>query len=108
VRQAAGDFAGAVSDFDWAIRIRPNFFEAYFNRGNAHRDRQKWDAAISDYTKAIDLNPNPDLFFNRGLARALHGERDGAISDLERALALAPSDWTRAGLARQELERLRK
>src|SRR5208337_4309098 len=43
--------------FDKAILLNPNYTEAYFNRGLAYSSLGNNDKAITDYNKAIDLNP---------------------------------------------------
>ncbi|MFN9671572.1 MAG: tetratricopeptide repeat protein [Microcystis sp.] len=39
----------------------------YGNRGYLYSDLQKYDLALSDYSKAIDINPNDaQAYYNRG------------------------------------------
>ena len=40
-----------------------NSAEAYKNRGNAYLDKGKYNKAISDYTKAIEINPKYAYLF---------------------------------------------
>ena len=48
-----------------------------------------YDSAISDYTKAIKLNPQFAAAYNiRGLAYALKGLKDLAISDFKKSTNL--------------------
>ena len=53
------------------------------NRGFAYQaDKGDFDAAIADYTKAIELNPeDADTYHIRGFAYADKGDFDAAISD---------------------------
>ena len=53
-----GHFEGAISDYDQAIRLDPEYANAYNNRGNAKSDLGKHFEAISDYDQAIRLAPN--------------------------------------------------
>ena len=41
--------------------------------------------AISDFTKAIELNPIAEAYLDRGAARKDKGDRDGAIADYTKA-----------------------
>ncbi|MCK4788916.1 MAG: tetratricopeptide repeat protein [Desulfobacteraceae bacterium] len=64
------------------------------NRVNQERDDYadaKYDQAISDYTKAIEMNPHEaKLYYNRGVA--YYGKRwfDQAISDYGKAIEIDP------------------
>jgi tetratricopeptide (TPR) repeat protein len=51
----------------------------------------QYDKAISDYTKAIELNPkHADTYYSRGLAYNKMGQYDKAISDYTKAIELNP------------------
>jgi tetratricopeptide (TPR) repeat protein len=43
----------AISDFDQAIRLNPNYDQVYNNRGNAYDNKGDYDRAISDANEAI-------------------------------------------------------
>jgi tetratricopeptide (TPR) repeat protein len=65
--------------------------EAHYNQGLAHANRREWDAAIRDYTKAIELDPESTLAYRgRGGAHARKGDYDAAIKDLGKAFTLDP------------------
>jgi tetratricopeptide (TPR) repeat protein len=61
-------------------------------RGNAYSDKEMFDQAIADYTKAISLKPDPVAYSDRGLVYAKQGKKDLAVSDFRAALKLDPSD----------------
>jgi tetratricopeptide (TPR) repeat protein len=64
---------------------------AYNNRGVAHLDKRQYDQAISDYSKAIELNPkDADAYKNRGAAYLDKGQYNQAISDYNKAIELNP------------------
>ena len=51
-----------------------------------------YDAAIEDYTKAIELNSTfTGAYMNRGLAKTNQGNFDGAIADFTQVIAIKPS-----------------
>src|SRR5689334_22159782 len=67
-----GDYNGATTAYNNAIRRDPDYAEAYNNRGIAYSAQQQYDQAIRDFTRSIELN-NPELHFayvNRGQAYA--------------------------------------
>ncbi|MCX8194900.1 MAG: tetratricopeptide repeat protein [Candidatus Micrarchaeota archaeon] len=63
-----------------------NLAAAYFNRGLSKAMGGDYKAAIEDYTKAIELNPNfAAAYSNRGSAKAKLGDTQGAKEDYEKA-----------------------
>jgi Flp pilus assembly protein TadD len=76
-----------------AIRLKPDFVEAFNNRGSARRDKGDLDGAITDYNEAVRLWPAyADAFYNRGSAREAKGDLSGAIADYNEAIRLKPDD----------------
>ena len=61
------------------------------NRGNAWCYKGNYDRAISDYNKAIELDPGDANAYNdRGLTWADKGNYDWAILDYNKAIELDP------------------
>jgi tetratricopeptide (TPR) repeat protein len=48
----------AIADCSELIRLNPQDAAAYFNRGYIYGELGEFDAAITDFTRAIDLDPN--------------------------------------------------
>ncbi|MCS6814880.1 MAG: tetratricopeptide repeat protein, partial [Cyanobacteria bacterium] len=66
-----------------ALRQRPDYALAYYNRGNAKDSLGDKRGAIADYDQAIRLQPDyANAYYNRGLTKADIGDRRGAIADL--------------------------
>jgi tetratricopeptide (TPR) repeat protein len=58
VRYNMSDLDGALRDFNEAIRLKPDFAVAYYNRGVARRGEgnpASTKAAIADFQKYLDL-----------------------------------------------------
>ena len=53
-----GDSDLAVVCFTEAIRLMPDYVEAYYNRGIAYDDKGDREKAIADYDEAIRLQPD--------------------------------------------------
>ncbi|MCX5692556.1 MAG: tetratricopeptide repeat protein, partial [Candidatus Omnitrophica bacterium] len=53
-----GKYDEAISEYNEAIEINPNYAEAYSNRGDAYAKQGNLSQAISDCTKAIGINPD--------------------------------------------------
>ena len=87
------NFKGALSDFSKAIKINPQYEDAYIERGNVKLDLKIYKGAISDYTKAIKINPQyGDAYYNRGLAKENLEDFEGALSDYTKAIKINPKD----------------
>lgn len=106
------DIPGAIRDVDQFINLEPvdgrfGMSDAYSLRGTLHLAAYEVQEAVSDYSKAIQLDPSCSrAFVDRGMAKVQLGDHRGAIEDLTQAISLDPSNaeafyWR--GLARDAL-----
>ena len=87
------EYEESIEHYTKAIDIKPDFANAYNNRGNAYGDKGDYDRAIEDYTKAIQFNPNyAEAYNNRGNAYGDKGDYDRAIEDYTKAIQHNPND----------------
>jgi len=62
---------------------------SYYNRGIVYYVKGKYDQAISDYSKALEINPKDTAAYNnRGLYYYRKGEYDKAWEDVRKAQSL--------------------
>jgi tetratricopeptide (TPR) repeat protein len=88
-----GDFNAAIRCFTEAIRLKPEFADAYRDRGMAYEKKDDHDKAIADYNEAIRLRPHyAAAYDSRGNAYDNKGEYDRAIADYREAIRLNPHD----------------
>ncbi len=86
------EFDSALTDYNRAIEINPNYVLAYNNRGIIKGVNKDYEAAIADFTKAIALKPDyPDPYYNRGLSYLQLQEMDKACSDWKKSASLGSS-----------------
>jgi tetratricopeptide (TPR) repeat protein len=85
----AGDFAGAVREFDRVLRINPQFVEVYYKRGRCHFELGDRTGAIADYNQALQLQPErTEIYLSRGLTKLALKDHAGALADAEQSLKL--------------------
>jgi tetratricopeptide (TPR) repeat protein len=103
-----GDNQGAIADYTQAIQIKPDYAEAYSNRGDARSELKDHQGAIEDYSQAIKLKPDyADAYNSRGVDRFDLGDKRGAIEDYSQAIKLKPDyaeAYSNRGNARSELK----
>ena len=65
--------------------------EFYFNRAIDKKDVGDYYGAISDYTKAIEINPQYEkAYYNRGLSKRKLEDYYGAIDDYTKVIEINP------------------
>jgi tetratricopeptide (TPR) repeat protein len=94
------DYKGAITDYDQAIKLKPDYAVTYNNRGWARYNLGDHPGADADYDQAIKINQNwgdSGLWAahnNRGLVHYALGDRKAAIMDYDQAIKLKPDDAT--------------
>jgi tetratricopeptide (TPR) repeat protein len=101
----ATDLDEKLRCYSEAIRLKPDYATAYYNRGLAREDKGDLDGALRDYDEAIRLNldgalrdydeairlsPDADAYYKRGNVRRDKGDLEGALRDYDEAIRLKP------------------
>ena len=63
------DYTGAISAFNKAIELKPDFGEAFYNRGYSYLRLGNKDAGISDLSKAGELGIVPSYNLLKRMTR---------------------------------------
>jgi tetratricopeptide (TPR) repeat protein len=72
--------------------LKPDYAEAYNNRGITFKDMGQFDDALADYSKAVSLKPNYiDALYNCGIALQQLNRLDEAIVSYSKAILLRPN-----------------
>ena len=99
----------AILANDLAIRLKPDYAEAYHNRGVAKESLGQYVDAIADCDEAIRLKPNiAEAYTNRGNAKGKLGRHKEAIADYDEAIRLKPDvaeAYHNRGVAKESLAR---
>ena len=90
------DYSGAIIDFNYAIELDPNLFEAYYNRAILKKKINDFEGAVNDYDIFISENKNDiDAYLDRALCKADMNDFDGCIDDLKTAIEI-DSEYSRS------------
>ncbi len=84
-----GDYSAALENFQQALRVDPNFIQAYICQSLVHYYQEDYQSAIADCNQALQIQPqNVDAYNNRGLNRCALGEYKDAIADFNHVLEI--------------------
>ncbi len=93
----------AIASNDEAIKIKPDFYQAWYNQGTALGKLGRFYDAIASFNLVRKIKP--DVYQarnNRGLALANLGRYEEAIASYDKAIEIKPDDykaWYNRGIA---------
>jgi tetratricopeptide (TPR) repeat protein len=107
----------AIEDFTKAVDQKPDYSNAFYNRGRSQfelgkqlRDTSMIKNSISDFTSALQIDPRfADSYLNRGLAKDELNRTQEAIKDYDMAVAINPDNpafYSNRGVAKGKLGKL--
>jgi serine/threonine protein kinase/tetratricopeptide (TPR) repeat protein len=106
------DFRAAALAFTGCIMHRPKNASAYFQRAYAYKQLKRYEEALADYSKAIELAPEYLQAWNdRGIVYSGFRQWEEAIADFSRAIELDPESaraWNNRGWAYANVGRWEK
>jgi tetratricopeptide (TPR) repeat protein len=93
-RLAKRDAAGSLRHFDAAIRVSPEYYEAYYNEGVAEMQLRNNQEALRCFQRAIDLSDGSyaRAEFGYGLALLRAGKAEEAERVVRHGLASDPNN----------------
>jgi tetratricopeptide (TPR) repeat protein len=98
-------FSEIEAEIDTCTRLiddKPDNVDCYVRRGDAYFKLHRFDAAVEDYTMAIELDGNRDqAYFGRGLALGRQGFIREGIADLNEFIRRNPENslaYTKRGV----------
>jgi len=83
----------ALDDLNKAIEAKPDWVDAYIERGMVFTGARRFDDAIGDFNRAIELDPrNLKAYAMRASAKLQADAKDDALYDANQALQISSSD----------------
>jgi protein O-GlcNAc transferase len=96
----------AVAQLETAVRIRPNFAEAWSDLGQARKQLVDEAGALTAYEHAVTVNPRDAVAqYRLGAEYLHHGKTQPAIDHLRQAYELNPSDQSTLNALQMALRR---
>jgi hypothetical protein len=91
VLKSKGELDASIDSYKQAIKIKPDYAEAYSNMGVALKEKGELDAAIDSHKQAIKIKPDfAEAHSNMGNALKDKGELDASIDSYEQAIKIKP------------------
>jgi tetratricopeptide (TPR) repeat protein len=94
LKMRRANWEGAASDFNEAVRLKPDLGEAYANRGAVSIGMHKYAESLPDLNKglALGVEAPAKVYFDRALAYEGLDDVKSAYFDYQKAVELSP-DW---------------
>jgi protein O-GlcNAc transferase len=104
VLEKKGDLEVAIDSYKQAIKIKPDYAEAYSNMGISLTKKGDLEAAIDNYKHAIKIKPDyAEAYLNMGNALKEKGDLEAAIDSYKKAINIKPDyDLARATKLHQQ------
>ena len=103
------DFLQAIVCYDQALDIKPDYADAWNNKGNSLANLKRYEEAIACYDRALDIKPDYAYAWNnKGSSLANLKRYEEAIACYDRALDIKPDyadAWNNKGISLANLKR---
>lgn len=103
----SNDLKGALEEFNKAIGLNPNYWEAIGLRASVKYDLDDLKGALTDFNKVIELEPSfPNYYLYRGDTKLDLGDLTGALEDYNNSIRLDPNNsnvYNNRGFAKYKL-----
>ncbi len=96
------NYSEALASFEQALKLQPDSYEAWVNRGNAMFNLGRYEEVLASFEQALKLQPDSyEACYKRGNALGNLGRNEEALASYDQALKLQPDDhlaWVKRGL----------
>jgi len=102
-QRGLGEMDAARASYDESLRINPRRFNTWLSLGLLAQKQNKFEEAIFDLSRSIELQPTPQAYLELGRTFAQLNRRSEALAAYEQALKIAP-DFSEAQQAIDSLQ----
>ena len=79
------DLAGALASIDQALILEPSFAAGYRNRGAIYYNERRYEEALVDFDRLVDLTASGEAYYRRGLVLLELRRWEAAGADVRKA-----------------------
>jgi len=102
-------FSEAKTAFERGIKIKPDFYQAWYGLGQVLYTLGEYEEALSSYDRTLQIKPDLHLAWrDKGIVLALAGSPTAAVTAFDRAVQIKPDDYVvwylRGNLLRKHLQ----
>ena len=94
ILKLGNNYEVAVENFDKAIELDASNAESYFLRGDSQARLKNFTAAIADFTKAEEMQPEEKIYKKRGEVYLKNFEFAKAIEDFKKVLEFSTQNYS--------------
>jgi len=109
IHAAAKEHEKAITSYDRAVQIKPDFYDAWDGRGYSLDELGRYEEAIASYDLAVQIKPDyHKAWYNRGNELGKLGRYEEAFASYDRAVQIKPDSheaWHNRGNALGNLGR---
>jgi tetratricopeptide (TPR) repeat protein len=100
----------AVASYDEAVKIKPDFYQGWYNQGIALGNLGRFEEAVASYDETIKFKPDYyKAWYNRGIALDELERFEEAVASYDEAVKIKPDyheAWNNRGNALLKLDKL--
>ncbi|NEQ70266.1 MAG: tetratricopeptide repeat protein [Symploca sp. SIO2D2] len=102
-----GQLQEALASYDQAIKLQPDYYQAWGNRGNVLSNLGQYQEALVSFDQAIKLQPDGYIaWYSRGFVLSDLGQHQEALASYDQAIKLQPDyyqAWGNRGFVLSDL-----
>lgn len=83
-----GDWKDSLSLWNATIKVNPESYIAYNNRGEVYMEMKQWKEAINDFDQSLAIGDNAKAYYNRGTSYANLMMWSNAEPDLKKSIQM--------------------
>jgi superkiller protein 3 len=104
-----GRYPEAIVCYDHAVQLKPDYYQAWSNRGSAYAKWYRYEDAIASYNVALKLKPeDAGIWYNKACCYASGGHVEQAMETLQKALALNPEEYKQLAKTDPDFDAIRE
>jgi tetratricopeptide (TPR) repeat protein len=89
-----GRYEEAIASCDEALQIKPDYHQAWYNRGFALGNLGRTEEAIASYDQALQIKPDyHQAWYNKACAYSLQNAIELALENLQKAIQINPDEY---------------